>query len=113
MPTLQSRRRTQRLNTPQARAKRRATLDAKRIAGPAPVYPAAAPLNGDWLGACVNGHTVIIRLCRAPGHRSDQWAAEIDGEVIAQAAGLTLLFDMLRERLPKAPSLRMLATSLG
>lgn len=111
MPTLQSRRRrTARLNCPQARSKRRATLDAKRIAGPAPVYPATAPVHGDWLGWQVNGHTVIVRMMRHPRHRSDQWAAEIDGEAVADAIGLTALLDLLRQRFPKAPSLRQLAS---
>ena len=110
MPTLQSRRRTQRLNTPQARAKRRATLDAKRIAGPAPIYPAAAPIHGDWLGGQINGHAVIMRMMRHPRHRSDQWAAEIDGETVADSAGLTALLDLLRQRFPRAPSLKQLAS---
>lgn len=103
------RRRTARLNTPQARAKRRATLDAARIAGPAPAYPAEAPTHGDWLGGQINGHTIIVRLMRHPRHRSDQWAAEIDGETAADAIGLTALLDLLRQRFPKAPSLRQLA----
>lgn len=85
-------------------------MDAKRIAGPAPAYPATAPTHGDWLGGCVNGHAVIVRMMRHPGHRSDQWAAEIDGETVADAIGLTDLLDLLRKRFPRAPSLRQLAS---
>lgn len=69
-----------------------------------------APLHGDWLGGTINGHTVIIRLMRDPAHRSDQWAAEIDGETVADAAGLTRLHDLLRSRWPKAASRRELAS---
>lgn len=69
-----------------------------------------APIHGDWLGGCINGHTAIIRLMRDPQHRSDQWAAEIDGETVADAAGLTRLHNLLRERWPKAASKRMLAS---
>lgn len=68
-----------------------------------------APLHGDWLGGCINGHTVIIRLMRDPAHRSDQWAAEIDGATIADAAGLTRLHDLLRAQWPRAHSRRSLA----
>jgi hypothetical protein len=63
-----------------------------------------APVHGDWLGGRINGRTVIIRLMRDPGHRSDQWAAEIDGATAADAAGLTRLHDMLRAQWPKAQS---------
>lgn len=69
-----------------------------------------APLHGDWLGGTINGHTVIIRLMRDPSHRSDQWAAEIDGQTVANAAGLTRLHDLLRSRWPRAASKRTLAT---
>jgi hypothetical protein len=111
MHTLQSRRRTwARANAPAALVRRQRKREAASIAGPAPSYPPLAPVYGSWLGGCINGHTVIMRLCREPGHRSDQWAAEIDGEVIADAAGLTRLHDLLRERWPKAPSRRTLAT---
>jgi hypothetical protein len=85
-------------------------MDAARIAGPAPAYPPMAPIHGDWLGGCINGHTVIIRLMRDPKHRSDQWAAEINGEVVADAAGLTALWQILRERFPRALSKREMAT---
>ena len=54
---------------------------------------------------------MIFRLMRGRGHRCDQWAAEADGEVVAQAAGITELHDILRARWHKAPSLRMLATA--
>jgi len=84
-------------------------MDAARIAGPAPAYPATAPLHGDWLGGCINGHTVVVRLMRHPNHRSDQWAAEIDGQTIADAAGLTALWDILHRRWPRAMSLRQIA----
>ncbi len=69
-----------------------------------------APIHGDWLGGCINGHTVIMRLMRDPQHRSDQWAAEIDGQTVADAAGLTRLHDLLRSKWPKALSLRALAS---
>ena len=85
-------------------------MGAKRIAGPAPAYPPMAPVHGDWLGGCINGHAVIVRLMRHPKHRSDQWAAEIDGEVVAEAAGLTALWQILHERWPRALSRRQLAT---
>ena len=69
-----------------------------------------APQHGDWIGGCVNGKTVIFRLMRDPKHRSDQWAAESDSEMVADAAGLTALWALLHKRWPKAPSLRMLAS---
>lgn len=69
-----------------------------------------APLHGDWLGGCINGQVVIFRLMRDPSHRSDQWAAEAGGEVVAAAAGLTDLADMLRKRFARAPSKRVLST---
>lgn len=108
MHTLQSR--WQRYNaTPGAYARRSAAREAASIAGPAPAYPAMAPVHGEWLGGRINGHTVIMRLIRNPHHRSDQFSAEIDGEVVADAAGLTRLHDLLRAGWPKAPSLRSLA----
>ena len=112
MHTLQSRRnRWARYNaTPGAHQRRSAAREAASIAGPSPEYPATAPLHGDWLGACVSGHSVIVRLMRDPRHRSDQWAAEIDGVVVADAAGLTVLFDLLRQRFGRAASKRMLTT---
>lgn len=109
MHTLQTPNRWRRYNaTPGAHARRRALREAASIAGPAPAYPATAPLHGDWLGGCINGHTVIMRLMRDPRHRSDQWAAEVDGEAVADAAGLTRLHDLLREGWPKAQSKRTL-----
>lgn len=69
-----------------------------------------APIHGDWLGGCINGHTVIMRLMRDPQHRSDQWAAEIDGEAVADAAGLTRLHDLLRAEWFSAPSKRTLSS---
>ena len=108
MRTLQSR--WARYNaTPDAHLRRKAAREAASIAGPAPAYPPTAPVHGDWLGGCINGHVVIMRLMRDPSHRSDQWAAEIDGEAVSDAAGLTRLLDLLRVQWPKAPSLRMLA----
>lgn len=108
MHTLQSR--WQRYNaTPGAYARRSASREAASIAGPAPAYPPMAPVHGDWLGGQINGHTVIIRLMREPGHRSDQFAAEIDGETVADAAGLTRLHDLLRSQWPRAHSRRSLA----
>lgn len=82
MHTFKSRRRPARRGTwdaynqtPGAHARRNAKREAASIAGPAPEYPALAPIHGDWLGGCVNGRTVILRLMRGPEHRSDQWAA--------------------------------------
>ena len=69
-----------------------------------------APLHGDWLGGCINGQTVILRLMRDPHHRSDQWAAEIDGQAVADAAGLTRLWGLLHARWGRAPSKLALAT---
>jgi hypothetical protein len=69
-----------------------------------------APLTGDWIGGRINGQTVIISLQRETWHRCDQWAALIDGKVIAGAAGLTALWALLKDRWGRAPSLRMLAT---
>ena len=66
-------------------------------------------MHGDWIGGCINGHTVIVRLMRDRHHRCDQWAAEIDGDVVAQAAGLTALWNLLHKRWPKALSLRAMA----
>lgn len=111
MPTLKSRHsRWSRYNaTPGAHARRHAALDAARIAGPTPAYPPDAPLYGDWLGGRIHGHLVVMRLMRDPAHRSDQWAAEIDGEVVFQAAGLTSLWNALHKRWARAPSRRMLA----
>jgi hypothetical protein len=80
------------------------------MAAPAPVYPATAPLTGDWIGGCVNGVTVIMDLARMPTHRCDQWAAWIDGEQVTDAAGLTRLWVLLKERWPSAPSLETLAS---
>ena len=112
MSTLQSRHRWARYNcTPGAHARRKLAREAASIAGPCPDYPPTAPVHGEWLGGCINGYTVIFRLMRGRGHRCDQWAAEADGEVVAQAAGLTALHDILRARWHKAPSLRMLATA--
>ena len=69
-----------------------------------------APLHGDWLAGCVNGQTVIMRLMRDPHHRSDQWAAEIGGRTVSDAAGLVRLLDLLRQQFAPAPSKRALAT---
>jgi hypothetical protein len=108
MHTFQSRRSAwSRYNaTPGNHARRKAALEAASIAGPAPAYPPTAPMHGDWLGGCINGQTVIVRLMRDHKHRSDQWAAEIDGEVVAQAAGLTALWGLLHKRWPRAMSRR-------
>ncbi len=96
--------------TPGAHQRRRAAREAASIAGPAPAYPPIAPVHGDWLGGCINGHAVIMHLMRDPSHRCTQWAAEIDGEVIADAAGLTVLHDLLRARWPRAPGKKALAS---
>ena len=109
MSTLQSR--WARYNaTPGAHRRRQRAREAASIAGPSPLYPPTAPMYGDWLGGCINGHTVIMRLMRDPAHRCDQWAAEIDGATVADAAGLTRLHDLLRGHWPRAASLRILAT---
>ncbi len=111
MPTLQSRNRWQKLNaTPGWHRRRQRAREAASIAGPAPTYPPMAPVHGDWLGGCINGHTVIMRLMRDPQHRCDQWAAEVDGRTVADAAGLTRLHDLLRAEFPRSLSLRALAT---
>jgi hypothetical protein len=91
-------------------SRRKAAREAAAIAGPAPAYPPTAPIHGDWIGGRINGYTIIIRLMRDPRHRCDQWAAEIDGKTVADAAGLTTLWQILHKRWPKAPSLRALAT---
>ena len=112
MPTLQTPNRWRRYNAkPGSHQRRQRARESASIAGPAPAYPPAAPLHGDWLGGRINGHTVIIRLMRDPAHRSDQWAAEVDGKTVADAAGLTRLHDLLRERWPKAPSKRALCAA--
>lgn len=109
MHTLQTPSRWRSYNaTPGAHARRRAAREAASIAGPAPAYPPTAPLHGDWLGGCINDHTVIIRLMRDPAHRSDQWAAEVDGVAVVDAAGLTRLHDLLRSQWPSAQSKRTL-----
>ena len=105
MSTLQSRWGRYNL-APGAHARRKLAREAASIAGPCPDYPPTAPVHGDWLGGCVHGQTVIFRLMRGHGHRCDQWAAEADGAVVAQAAGLTALHDLLRARWAKALSLR-------
>lgn len=112
MPTFQSRPgRWVRYNaTPGAHARRSAARTAAAIAGPSPAYPPSAPLHGDWVGGCIHGHTVIVRLMQDSRHRCDQWAAEIDGTVVAEAIGLTALLDMLRGRYPRRASLREMAT---
>ena len=94
--------------TPGAHARRSASREAASIAGPSPVYPSLAPLHGDWIGACINGQPVIIRLARDSRHRTDQWAAEIDGVVVADAAGMTALVTLLRGQFARAPSKRQL-----
>ena len=111
MPTFQTPNRWRRYNaTPGAHQRRQRAREAASIAGPAPAYPPMAPVCGDWIGGTINGHTVIIRLMRDPHHRSDQWSAEVDGETVADAAGLTALWALLHPRWPKAPSKRTLAT---
>lgn len=42
-------------------------------------------------------------------HHLTQWAAEIDGAPVADAAGLTLLWELLHKRWPKQMSRRTLA----
>ncbi len=116
MATLKSRRgiapgRWDRYNTtPGSHARRKAAREAASIAGPAPCYPATAPLTGDWFGGRINGQTVIAALIRDPGHRCDQWRVEIDGVIVAHSMGLVDLCVLLRGKFGKAPSRRMLAT---
>jgi len=90
--------------------RRQAKREAASMAAPCPIYPADAPLTGDWLGGRINGHTIIMDLVRLPGHRSDQWAAWIDGQPVTDAAGLTELWRAVKQRWPRAPSLQALAT---
>jgi hypothetical protein len=90
--------------------RRQAAREAASMAGPCPVYPADAPLTGDWLGGRINGHTVIMALVRLPSHRCYQWCAWIDGELVADAAGLTRLWALLKDRWHGAPSLEALAS---
>jgi hypothetical protein len=99
-------------NNPEA-VRRRSTAREEAIAAlPAPAYPPDVPLQGDWVGGRVNGHTVIFDLARLPWHRSDQWAAACDGEAVHEGAGLVLLLELLRKRFGKAPSRRELAGML-
>ncbi len=115
MPTLKSRRhsapgRWDRYNaTPGSHARRKAAREAASIAGPAPCYPATAPITGDWFGGRINGQTVIAALIRDPGHRCDQRRVEIDGVIVAGAMGLVDLCALLRGKFGKAPSRRLLA----
>jgi hypothetical protein len=95
---------------PEAQERRQAKRIAAIAAAPAPVYPDLAPLTGDWIGGRINGQTVIVQLQREHWHRCDQWAALIDGKVVSAAAGLTLLWALLKSRWGRAPSLRAMAT---
>jgi hypothetical protein len=112
MATLKSpHRRWARYNaTPGSFRRRQAKREAASMAAPAPPYPADAPLTGDWLGGRINGHAVIMDLARMPSHRCDQWAAWIDGEQVTDAAGLTRLWALIKDRWPSAMPLRALAT---
>ena len=90
--------------------RRQAKREAASMAAPCPAYPADAPLTGDWLGGRINGCTVIMELVRLPGHRSDQWAAWIEGVQVTDAAGLTRLWALLKNEWHSAPSLAALAS---
>lgn len=78
-------------------------------AGPAPEYPPDLPQSGEWLAARVHGQTVVIHLHRLPSHRTDQWAALLDGRMLTDAAGLTVLCTALRHAIGRVPSLRAYA----
>lgn len=90
--------------------RRQLAREAASMAAPCPVYPADAPITGDWLGGRINGRCVVMELVRLPAHRSDQWAAWIDGQQVTDAAGLTRLWALLKDKWHRAPSLEMLAS---
>ena len=90
-------------------ARLRARREAAILARPAPIYPPLDLPTGDWLGGCINGQTVILHLQREMWHRSDQWAAWIDGALVESGAGLTTLLGLLKHRWGRAPSRRLLA----
>ena len=90
--------------------RRQAKREAASMAAPCPIYPADAPLDGEWLGGRINGCTVIMQMMRMRGHRCDQWAAWIDGTLVTDASGLTELWRAIKRRWPRAPSLQALAT---
>lgn len=109
-----------RCNTPQALARRKAGSEARSIAGPAPIYPAAVrpgQPTGEYVEAFWRGQLVRLELgCPYPPKagkrpRCDQASVLVGDQVLIDAAGLTAIFDELRAQLTvKAPSLRALST---
>jgi hypothetical protein len=97
----------------EARAAKFARMRAKRCeliqARPAPEYPPELPPDGEWLAARVHGQLVVIHLHQLPGHRTDQWGATMDGSVITDAGGLTVLCTALRQSIGRVPSRRAYA----
>ena len=77
---------------------------------PAPEYPPDLPPSGEWLAAHVHGQTVVIHLHRLLSHRTDQWGATLDGEIISDAAGMTVICTALRHAIGRVPSRRAYAS---
>lgn len=109
-------------NTPAALARRKAANEARSAAGPSPNYPPQAmpgAETGEYVEIMWRGQFVRFDLCRPfpPGPclraRSDQASVKLDGEVLIDAAGLTRIFDELREMLQgvREPSLREYASA--
>jgi|DEB19_MinimDraft_2_1074335.scaffolds.fasta_scaffold03673_2 hypothetical protein len=98
---------------------RNASNDARRMAQDPPIYPAErkpGTPTGDFIHARIHGRLVQIEL-HAPKPtqygirpRNDQWCAVIDGEQWSPAAGLVLVLEELRKRVPRAMSRRAIAT---
>lgn len=89
---------------------KRARLIAAR---PAPEYPPDLPASGEWIAAHVHGQTVVIHLHRLPSHRTDQWGATLDGRIISDAAGMTVLCTALRHAVGRVPSRRAYVAMQG
>ena len=111
-------------NTPAALARRKASNEARSIAGPAPVYPDAArpgQPTGEYIEAFWRGQFVRLELGRpyppsaGKRPRCDQASVLVGDQVLIDAAGLTAIFDDLRAQLTaRAPSLRaMVAMQQG
>ena len=106
-------------NTSAALARRKASNEARSIAGPAPIYPDAArpgQPTGEYVEAFWRGQLVRLELGRpyppkaSKRPRCDQACVLVGDQVLIDAAGLTAIFDELRAQLTvKAPSLRALA----
>jgi hypothetical protein len=67
------------------------------------------PQSGEWLAARIRGQLVVIDLHKWPEHRVDQWAAVREGELLSDAAGLTVLCTLLRQSMGRPLSLRAYA----